>query len=735
MSDATFEVKFSKLVDSALREKVPALMDYYIGFQIIDKNEEDTRAVGVSVFVVNNVWAYMPVFFINGALKGTDLLYVKQNDVFVPARDNWIASFKEQGAAAIGEAKAIADKASENIDEQGFDLQDSEPEQIKIASESLKKEFETIVDTFNLQKVSFSIPDKISLPEGLAALGPKAQVAFANTFMSSPEFANSVLQFHDVADILQFTEMFKKAAEEKTKDKEQTTVEIIADLGDEKAKSLSESEKKQLIRNGFFVKDERTNFSKVFNTRIDPGVLANPTYSGIYDILMRDGGFKPTLILFPSGDSVDGTGCGIEHADYPRRGVTHKNAYIISLDNSDYFTSDISNKMFVKAPSAETLGKMVGKNAGVPTTTDSVINRLRREASDAKKHDGPFATNSKDKSGPRSILEGGPGRCLLVQGMGKCIEVYMPYTKEFANDTLSLGEYSIKFTNKPGNLVKINNTVYCPSNARMLFELTWDKRKELGALGNLSTITSEMINKGSLRFLKVRSQNNTADITVDDTATGTIDKLAAVKFLSEKVGLYAGQAQQLLKEASRASSNTVEYFVKIAAPYDVSAYEGSAPFMGGPSAKKETAVDESDVEVGGKAQTNPDPKVIADRANRAAQAGIKEVFDTSVIKSLVDVADLSELRQDYLKDMIIGLDRVGRMLFLFYWHSEDFEDRYGKEDMDKLEDSLKKVFVSLGDLVLFLKEKTAYSPDSSESLFGSLSEDVGGAATTSASGM
>jgi hypothetical protein len=75
--------------------------------------------------------------------------------------------------------------------------------------------------------------------------------------------------------------------------------------------------------------------------------------------------------------------------------------------------------------------------------------------------------------------------------------------------------------------------------------------------------------------------------------------------------------------------------------------------------------------------------------------------------------------------MVKGMDKIGRMLFLFYWHNDEFENRYGKEDMDELEDSLKQAFTINGDLVLYLKEKMAYSPDSSDSLFGAMSEDIG----------
>jgi hypothetical protein len=46
------------------------------------------------------------------------------------------------------------------------------------------------------------------------------------------------------------------------------------------------------------------------------------------------------------------------------------------------------------------------------------------------------------------------------------------------------------------------------------------------------------------------------------------------------------------------------------------------------------------------------------------------------------------------------------MLFLFYWHGEEFEDRYGKADLPELEDSIRNAFETLGDVTLFLKEKT-----------------------------
>jgi hypothetical protein len=48
---------------------------------------------------------------------------------------------------------------------------------------------------------------------------------------------------------------------------------------------------------------------------------------------------------------------------------------------------------------------------------------------------------------------------------------------------------------------------------------------------------------------------------------------------------------------------------------------------------------------------------------------------------------------------------------MFYWHNEEFEDRYGKQDLPELEDSLRNAFETLGDLTLFLMEKTVSRGD------------------------
>lgn len=93
-------------------------------------------------------------------------------------------------------------------------------------------------------------------------------------------------------------------------------------------------------------------------------------------------------------------------------------------------------------------------------------------------------------------------------------------------------------------------------------------------------------------------------------------------------------------------------------------------------------------------------------AEQAAQRGEKEVMDVGVLASMVRAVDIDRFSEKYLKDLTRGLDRVGRLLFLYYWHYDKFADRYGKGEMEELESALQNTFKAVGDTVLFLKKKT-----------------------------
>ena len=104
--ETEFEQAFSSLAYAYLRDKAPRLLDHMVGFQLVDRNEDNTKAMGIFGFQVDRQWLYAPVFFLNGDLKGHELLYMKNNDSFIPMKENWINYVMSRKPHVLGESSS-----------------------------------------------------------------------------------------------------------------------------------------------------------------------------------------------------------------------------------------------------------------------------------------------------------------------------------------------------------------------------------------------------------------------------------------------------------------------------------------------------------------------------------------------------------------------------------------------------------------------------------------------------
>jgi hypothetical protein len=95
-----------------------------------------------------------------------------------------------------------------------------------------------------------------------------------------------------------------------------------------------------------------------------------------------------------------------------------------------------------------------------------------------------------------------------------------------------------------------------------------------------------------------------------------------------------------------------------------------------------------------------------DVVSNAGKTGQKEVFDAATLSTLIKSHTPTDMVDRFLPTITAGMDRLGRILFLTYWHYEQFEERYGENDMVEFLDNLKSTFNALGDVVIFAKRKT-----------------------------
>jgi len=93
-------------------------------------------------------------------------------------------------------------------------------------------------------------------------------------------------------------------------------------------------------------------------------------------------------------------------------------------------------------------------------------------------------------------------------------------------------------------------------------------------------------------------------------------------------------------------------------------------------------------------------------AQFASSNQLPNVFEHGLVGSLVQVYDSIAMIDKYLPDMEEALDRMGRILFLFYWKPRDFEDAYGADDMTNLENQILSNFKSFGSLTLDLLKRS-----------------------------
>jgi hypothetical protein len=266
------------------------------------------------------------------------------------------------------------------------------------------------------------------------------------------------------------------------------------------------------------------------------------------------------------------------------------------------------------------------------------------------------------------------------------------------------------------------------------------KLEDSGAVCGCGQSDDAPLMPGNLADAQLAIMNKTASLTVyhNGSEVTVNDKMfttkAALVHLVGTHGLREDAAREILQKA--ASSRKVETRIKYAGPYGAPMMINDAPtaptipspVMGGESVLGTTQPTQLGIDLGvpvsamsamrtDRSVYNPNPmydkgvlgKMPENDVQKildAANSGQKEVFDTAMIGGMLRAVRDDSLVDRYMGELTKGLDKLGRILFMFYWHGDRFADRYGKSDMPELEDSLRNAFEMLGDVILFLKQKT-----------------------------
>jgi len=721
-SDTAFEQAFSSLAYSAVQDRAPRLLDYLIGFQLVERDDDQTRAVGVFGCKIAGGWVLVPVFFLNGRLKGDDMMYLQTYDLIVPLTEKWVNRLIARQTPVLGEAEADtrdrrftqgpdllplstpphAQKyaSAEELTEAGWD--EAYTNFLPFAAAVKYGQGERLYAKF----AEFTPHDAV---ERLLRIDPSMCAMAAEIMSEYPGIAQKFAEYHGSdaikSALLDLREQYlKKAADapdensvltptatDKTASAPEAVVEILTDpttMFTKSASVLRDEQRTEIYRRGYCVHDTRdqTKLASVwkkpeYDDTAEEHEFTQATEPGIYNVLMEDGTMKKLILL--------------------RRGRPFRRERLRSAGESAF-----RGWVILSPDKKVTYELRTGSDPIVrkPMTFDSI---------DAGLVGGIESfTAWWDKLPKTTATSESVGRILCIDRSGKCYE--------------ECCAKHVKHNARPGSgFVVVDTTLHVPDGWKAIVTPRgsgdYDTR-----IGDIDTLAE----RERKQHRPVKLASDSVDVWIDNKRCDS--RLGALRTLLCDYNLPSDAAHNLLKQADAAAVVGRSVTARLVAPITEKAAAGGYPTelqrgaMTSPQFPDEQTgqfdTGRNQLSVLEQTETNtpldnqPEPFQPSQEpgmpdqqsmqvAQQAARMGQRDLFDVSMLTGLLRSARWQSLSNQYVSDLITALDVLGRTRLLFYWRNDEFATRYGKSDMPELEDTLRNGFELMGDLILFLKEK------------------------------
>jgi hypothetical protein len=830
-----YEQDLSGLAYQFVKDRAPALLPYMLGFEVVDRNEDGSKAVGIYGYKIDDDFYYIPIFFINNQIRGVDMILNKRTNSFLPLTENWINYIIDRHAVTIGET------ANKGV-EQTFEQPDLEflrapknqptmksaeendplakPWSLKTAWHMMQKRAEFLANKDPLVSEMFNgvlrsvkgVPfKKQASADGVKQFieligGPESQVSLYKTFRNV-KFANAALTLYkdmSAFDVQDATNAYVHAKKriEKIASAPKVRVVTAEDLktveDDTSAPASTDSREDaatRILGHGFTIEDKRPDEEHA-DVIDDPKVVdfetrfSSPTEVGLYSFMMADGRARIGYLL----------------------SLTHCPAACSKDTTLVYFPKD---KIAAIAPLSEVV-VMSGMNAVNDSSLSGSYAEFFEKAKDVGSIEPDASASGKAYIfvGPRgqalaplrvlsvfkdgddvsfSISDATYDHCVTTASRGKpdfgSWDIHdrfhdaNGYRKENVYvDGLSGNPYvaskTLRFCSGISKPTVTSRGIVVPdswkvvevastdphedSNGRSIDEVRQadeKKRHELSekyTFGSMSCILETMRNEGFTRvklasadggyYIHVDGFAQTPKLTYKQAALALVTKFntrPASAFMQLDKAAEEGSARfiistpdKLSKAAQVGGGVGVNMPMPIQQEASVDPYTGipvyqepyidqqHGQFNGVPSLPDEGGLtrgiaDGSEIqrataqgaegaegaEGSPEGEMKPIDQQAQELAAQAAEAGQRHVFDQAAIGGLSKVYDTSAVVDSYIPNFMDTLDRLGRVLFLFYWKHDEFNGRYGSDDVVEMEDRLRGVFKELGELTLKLKEK------------------------------
>ena len=704
--DQQFEQGFFQLAYDKLQSKLYNLLPYMVGFEIVTKASDGTKAVGVFGFKSDNGQIiYVPAFFINGKVKDLDVMYSRNNNQFYPLNEDYAELFLKDDTTGLG---SVSEQSRKDIEKQNppTDMRD-------------------LVFPPRTGRISYA-----SVVDFIADGDDNIKVAALNLMNVHPEFTEALQRFYSTEELATALQPTEKVAA-------QSDVEVFT------SESAPPEQKVKAMTKGFAIIDRRKEDAKSkYGLLSYTDKFTNPSQPGFYSYLTTMGALRYGLVLKPT--SLYANFRTNKQMVLDLQAKRTGQCYVVP-DNEQIVIREIINVTDYAA---------VHKLMENPVEAEPSFNRTYILINGQLKSTEPFRVRMNyvdDRKLRRLKVEpdswfGNDGEISCCHDSARDKERW-PETNQFYPKQKDTRPVTLVFTKLESDTLEHRGSViYVPKGFKLLEVITstyvstpWDDkdtpeerakkrskaeaeeaRLKQGRPGKIGDLTSLLRENGVFPFA-VRSNGSEYFTSVGQATKKYDDPIKAKIGMVIDFGLDEVDAEELIDSVSE--YKPVSGYIKKAVTGDFThtlhdepesynelgqpttfgiPYESVAQpdqyYQGNPV---QQGLATTQVDQGAWGNSKQD----AQSASRMAAGGQKEIFDTSAIAMISKYVDPTSKVINYLPNFVDTLDKLGRMLFMIYWDTDKFQKMYGVDELPELIELIKNVFRNLGDLVVFLKRK------------------------------
>ena len=698
--NAQMEQTLADMAYEALQAEHPDLFQNMIGFQLIDSDDAGTRALGMFALKLGASYAYVPAFFLNGALKPMEILYMRSTDKFVPLTSEWI-NLALRDDTSYGHPEKMPTMGISNPNLEVFA---TPPRTGRVVTASAKLDTEDFFKSLTKEaKATIPLPLALSLSPG------HIKLAFATMLKSSPEYLEKICEIYPWKHLRDSVSYIEKEAGKKRG-------ELDFKIVDRADKDITPAETKRILKGKVDIRDVRSGVATTYHTQ-ELTHYSNPDSEGFYMIPDSFGDERMYLVMnyhSPEYSSFRGKSEGqmkpLREPFSCDNSEEYRDVLIVNPRNGDWcvknrqevFTKQLSR--YTNSPKAlvDTLYQALDTAKEMENGGKYVL--IKRQGYQMSMM-GPFEVEELHWKNDHMYAR---IRCLLSHKMKKLL-----VSPKFSN-SLGSPKNDVITTSTDMKIMKVGSKIYD------------DKFASQSPKGS----EYKLFRKG---IYKVSMVTDGIDYTIDsgNKNWSSLDKTAAAKALCLDLNMHGADALKLMDKVDLEKKAAV--FVKEAvspyynmplrmgpeySPYPMSQMTQppvqSAPYY---NAQEQWFHDEynpmgpNHSRDGFKVNIGPDnmfeqPQGMSiTEGLQGADTGDQLLADAGTLVSLSSMTNIDSLIESYIKDLETALDKLGRMLFLYWWKSEKFIKKYHDSDLQETEDSIRNLFQNLGSLIYKFKVK------------------------------